>query len=132
MTAAPAPTAADPSTDSSSDSLTVSVLPDSLRARLADDPDRPVRLRDPATGRRWVLAPDPDPARPPQPGYQLTEAELDEIDRRLEGVDFAAAQTGTDVEAIRRGLAQADAGELLSSAEVRAKMEARLPFLGER
>ena len=126
----PAPIAADPSTDSSSDSLTVSVLPERLRARLAEDPDRPVRLRDPATGRRWVLA--PDPARPPLTDSELTEAELDEIDRRLEGLDFAAAQTGTDAEAIRRGLAQADAGELLTEAEVRAKAEARLPFLGDR
>ena len=115
------------------DSLTLSVLPDDIRARLVEDPNRPVRFRDPATGRRWALAPDPAPARPPLPGSQsgsqLTEAELDEIDRRLEGLDFAAAQTGTDVEAIRRGLAQADAGELMTLAEGRAFMEARVPFL---
>ena len=135
MNAAPAPTAADlltdPLDDSTSDSLTVSVLPEGLRARLVEDPDRPVRLRDPATGRRWVLAPDPTPARPPLPGSQLTEAELteaelDEIDRRLEGVDFTAAQTGTDVEAIRRGLAQADAGQCVPWDELRGELRAEL------
>ena len=117
MNAAPAP----PAADSPTDSLTVSVLPERLRALLADDPDRPVRLRDPATGRRWVLAPDPAPARPP-----LSEAELDEIDRQLEGVDFAAAQTGTDAEAIRRGLAQADAGLCVPWHEVRGELRADL------
>ena len=105
----------------------IAVLPEGLRALLAAHPDRPVRLRDPATGRRWVLA--PDPARPPLPPA-ATEAELDEIDRRLEGVDFSAAVTGTDAEAIRRGLAQADAGLCVpwdeARHEVRAELERRI------
>ena len=86
-----------------------------------------MRLRDPATGRRWVLAPDPAPARP-----EPSEEELDEMDRLAEGIDFSAAVTGTDAEAIRRGLEQADAGNMLTLAEVRANIEARVPFMRGR
>ena len=137
IAAPPAPSAAPRETGHTADH----VLPSALSAWVAEaDAAGPVHFRDPATGRRWVLAPVPEragtealPAIPAGgPAPSLTEAELDELDRLTDGLDFAAAQTGTHVEAIRRGLEQADRGELIPWAEVRAEMEARFPFLKNR
>ena len=100
-------------------------LPESLRDLVADGSGAAVRLVDAASGRAWRLAPEPAPepapARPP-----LSEAELDAIDRLEAGVDFTAAQSGTDAEAIRRGLEQADASLCTPWDETRGRLRAEL------
>ena len=134
--------------------LTEHPLPESLRAVFDADPHAAVRLVDAASGRAWRLAPEPtapeptaaeptpveptpvEPTPAPRPTHppDATEAELDEADRIEAGLDHRAAYRGrgSDADAIRRGLAQAEAGELLTLDEVRAKAEARLPFLKNR
>ena len=90
-------------------------LPAELAAALRTD--GAVRVRDPATGAEFRLVrgaaePDTDEGREPTP------EERAEIGGRQ-----------TDLEAIREGLAQASAGELMSRAAFRAEMERRHPRL---
>ena len=96
-------------------------LPAALAAAL--DATGGVRVRHPATGAEFRLVPDraaptddaEEDGRPPTPAER------------------AAIDGGqSDLEAIREGLAQANAGELMSRAEFRAAMEARHPRLRGR
>ena len=106
MSASPAPPAA------SSEALP---LPAAFAAAL--DADGSVRVRHPATGAVFRLMPTKDAAdeRLPTPGEQ---AEL--------------GGHQTDLEAIREGLEQANAGNLMSLAEFRTEMTARHPRLAAR
>ena len=96
-------------------------LPAALAAAL--DATGGVRVRHPATGAEFRLVPDraaaptddSDDDRPPTPAER------------------AAIDGGqSDLEAIREGLGQANAGELMSRAKFRAAMEARHPRLRGR
>ena len=89
----------------------------------------PIRLRDAETGVVFQLAPEPSTGLT---RGDMTEEELDELDRALEGVDWRAHVTGTDREAIRRGSADAEAGRMLTVDEMRERSERRFPFLKSR
>ena len=106
MNAAPAPPAA------SSEALP---LPAAFAAAL--DADGSVRVRHPATGAVFRLAPTDADANEREP----TPEEQAELDGRQ-----------TDLEAIREGLEQANAGNLMSLAEFRTEMTARHPRLAAR
>ena len=97
-------------------------LPAALAAAL--DATGGVRVRHPATGAEFRLVPD-RAAAPASDGS--------DVDRPPTPAERAAIDGGqSDLEAIREGLAQANAGELMSRAEFRSAMEARHPRLRGR
>ena len=81
--------------------------------------DGAVRVHDPATGAEFRLI--RDTAAADDDGREPTPEERATIDGHQ-----------TDLEAIREGLAQANAGELMSRAAFRAEMENRHPRLRGR
>ena len=95
-------------------------LPAALAAAL--DATGGVRVRHPATGAEFRLVPD-----------RATAPIDDEDDRPPTPAERAVIDGGqSDFEAIREGLAQANAGELMSRAEFRSAMESRHPRLRGR